>query len=436
MRKVSRAGPSIYRLYLILVIVLMCAPAFAAPAFAWTHGQFSATTDACAGCHVAHAAQMPKLLKQGPTQTHFCFLCHGDGGTSAPYDIKDGITVAGSTYRPSTAGGFVRQWVDDGDNILEAGELKPVTSRHNVQGFVYGDESGTVQDTTDTYHWIPGGSNQFSGSGFVCGSCHDPHAGGRTPDIINDPNFGSVIWGNKDNDGRPNPRLLRQIITVQDATYTNLALIFQVATVGTFTYSATGSAVYQVTNYWSGSTEWCGACHNKLKYSDADVKAGDGQVGQYFSMWRHPMDVHVAPVLNQAGTAIDMDRSLATGTPLETEKLSSFRAYKVACLTCHRAHSTTAAIAGWATSWPRDATDPATGKALGDTSALLRMDSRGVCYNCHRAGQYNCQNDSRFNAAQNTNCSFCHPHTGGGAHPMPGTCGMCHPDASGGDLYN
>jgi len=131
-----------------------------------------------AGCHVAHAAQAAKLLKVGPTQTHFCFLCHGDAATSAPYDVKDGYTQAtGSAVYASTAGGFVQQFVDgNNDGIIDAGELVAVTSRHNVWGFVYGGESGSVQDTTEVYYWIPGGTRMLSGSGFVCSSCHDPRA--------------------------------------------------------------------------------------------------------------------------------------------------------------------------------------------------------------------------------------------------------------------
>ena len=66
----------------ISVIILL---AFAAPAFAsWTHGQFSANTDARAGCHVAHAAQAPKPLKLGPTQTRFSYLCHGAAQYNLP----------------------------------------------------------------------------------------------------------------------------------------------------------------------------------------------------------------------------------------------------------------------------------------------------------------------------------------------------------------
>jgi predicted CXXCH cytochrome family protein len=252
---------------------------------------------------VAHAAQAPKLLKTGPTQAHFCFMCHGDGAISAPYDVKNGYTQAtGSAVYASTAGGFVRQFVDvDNDGVIDAGELRPVTSRHNVWGFIYGDESGAVQDTTNIYYWIPGGSSQFTGSGFVCSSCHDPHAGGRTPDAS------GYIAGDASN---ANPRLLRKSITVQDAAYTDLYVSFKVATVGTFTYSATTSAVYRVVEYKSGSTRWCGACHNKFRTSNNDLNPGAGHANYYFGMWRHPMDAHVLPPPGFDGT-------IATGTPLE-----------------------------------------------------------------------------------------------------------------------
>jgi predicted CXXCH cytochrome family protein len=372
--------------------------------FNWTHGQFSATTDACAGCHVAHAAQMPNLLKQGPTQTHFCFLCHGDGATSAPYDVKDGYTrtaVSGAVY-PSTAGGFVYQFVDtNGNYAVDAGELRPVTSRHNVWGFVYGDESGAVQDTPDKYYWIPGGSNGFTGDGFVCTSCHDPHDGGAVPD-------GGYITGSATN---PNPRLLRRSITVQDATYTSLYVKFW----GSWEEDENKGS-YHVTAYDSRISEWCGACHNKLQTDDAGNKAGEGEAIRYFGMWRHPIGSHV---LRGSVT----DESLATGTPVL--KGLNCGARQVGCLSCHRAHSSAVVMeeGSWAASWPREAADPATGKAQGETSALLRMDNRGTCYNCHGAGQRNCRNDPFYDSFD---CSSCHPHTGSGAHPIMGDCNGCH----------
>jgi predicted CXXCH cytochrome family protein len=370
-----------------LLVALLACLLLPSAAFAWTHGNFSANTDACAGCHVAHAAAAPNLLKAGPTQTHFCFLCHGNGATSAPYDVEDGYTTVGSGVYQSTAGGFVRQFVDaDSDYIIDNGELKAVTSRHNVWGFVYGDETGGVTDTTDKYYRIPGGSNQFgtnnySSGGFVCASCHDPHDGGTTP-------TSGYITGSATS---PNPRLLRRSITVQDATYTNLYVSFGVATVGTFTYGtpSVDSGVYRVTEYKSGSTNWCGACHNKFRETVVD-----GHASNLFGMYRHPTKAHI--ITNPKNT------SIISGTPPEGVGTPGFAKGFVACLSCHRAHSTVATIQGWATAWPRDAADPA-GGAQGTTSALLRMNNRGICWNCHDAALYNCWNDTSIGQ-----CSLCH----------------------------
>ncbi|MEW6771333.1 MAG: cytochrome c3 family protein [Bacillota bacterium] len=408
------------RLYLALAVTLVCVLAFAVPAFAWTHGQFTATTDACAGCHVAHAAQMPSLLKQGPTQTHFCFMCHGDGAISAPYDIKDGKTSDGTNTYPSTAGGFERWW--------DGSQYRTVTSRHNVWGLV--GESGSVIDETYKVFQIPGGSgtNQIGGDGFVCSSCHDPHDGGRIP------NAEGFIVGSPT---QANPRLLRRSITVIDSTYTDLYVSFKVATVGTFTYQGVSSGVYRVIayardypggdsgDYNAGSTRWCGACHNKFQVDDKDVpdtthaSAGPGHAVYYYGMHRHPVNVPHALLPSTA------DGSIETGTPLETPTaaktgcgtchpdiggtLTGHTVGNLGCLTCHRAHGTTATMTGWATSWPRDNEIGGTS----NTSALLRMNSRGICYNCHGAGQYNCWNDTRFDGVV------------GAADGVP-DCGDCH----------
>jgi predicted CXXCH cytochrome family protein len=392
------------KLYVMITAVLVFMLSFTTSAFAWTHGQFNATTDACAGCHVAHAAEAPKLLKTGPTQTEFCFLCHGDGGTSAPYDVKDGFTVAGGTYQASTAGGFVRQFAGMVGGLPT---FTSVTSRHNVWGLV--GETGYEIDQSVKVHQIPGGTgtDQIGGSGFVCGSCHDPHDGGATPSG----NY-SLITGSATS---PNPRLLRREIKVVDPALNDLYVCFGMETMGTYTNEGVVSGVYRVARYAEGSTRWCGACHNKFQTDDADTNPGEGHAVFLYDMWRHPMELHVI-------RPPDFNDTIATGTPLEADQPGAGNKIlpHVACLTCHRAHSTTAAMDGWAASWPRDLDL----SGPGATSALLRMDSRGVCYNCHGAAQYNCWADARID------CSLCHPYTGGGDghHSVrpSGKCNLCH----------
>jgi hypothetical protein len=304
---------------------------------------------------VAHAAQAPKLLKVGPTQTHFCFLCHGDGGTSAPYDVKTGKTVVGATVYASTAGGFVDQ------------QGTSLTSRHNVWGFSLTDPTPETGDPdqgagTTGPSFVPGSPNTFGGNGFVCASCHDPHDGGTVPDAS------GIVTGSATT---PNPRLLRRSITVGSATYSGLYVSFKFETVGTFTYGtpSVASGVYRVIEYLSGSTNWCGACHNKF-----NTREGSGSTADAWGMYRHAFEVPLAsPNVRNPNPPTNVTFS---GTPLETGS-------KIACLSCHRAHSSTVAVAGWASSWPRSEGGTST------TSALLRMDNRGVCYNCHGAAQYN-----------------------------------------------
>jgi len=362
------------KLLLILAAVLVCSLAFAAPALAWTHGQFSATTDACAGCHVAHAAQAPKLLKAGPTQTTFCFLCHGDGCVSAPYDVEDGYTkpTVGFAAYASTAGGFVNQFVDaDSDGVVDAGELTAIKSRHTVEGYLGDTTTAGAWNGSSTLTAIPGSPYEVTGTAFRCGSCHDPHDGGRVPDGTN------IIGGSASS---ANPRLLRRSITISGATYSDLYVGFKFwSTVGTFTYGSPSvdSGVYRVTEYVYGSTNYCGACHNIF-----DVGTDSGHTLTY-GMYRHAFDVELTT--DYVTSPNDPSDTTLNGTPLE--KGASGTLKRVACLTCHRAHSTTASAAGWASSWPRDSVYDSGGTS--STSALLRMDNRGVCFNCHGAAVYN-----------------------------------------------
>jgi hypothetical protein len=48
---------------LIIALGVAYVLSYAVPAFAWTHGQFSATTDACVGCQIVHATQDPSFLR-------------------------------------------------------------------------------------------------------------------------------------------------------------------------------------------------------------------------------------------------------------------------------------------------------------------------------------------------------------------------------------
>lgn len=334
----------------VVFVLLLAGSSFAATG--WVHGNYGATTDACAGCHVAHAATLPKLLKSGETQAHFCFLCHGTGGTGAPYDAQFGQIMMGTPIT-STAGGFEKTGGSDGDAI---------TSRHKVWGYASNAAVLNVEDTASRTD-IPGGTNTIT-TGLVCGSCHDPHAGGALTLAEAD-----VITGYQAMTGGINPRLLRKSLFGTGG----LDVLFTVNDLGNWQGDPTNDVmvVYEVKGYISGSNGWCGGCHDKF---NKDEGSGSDKTGD--TMYRHAMGVQ-ANLTELAGREYT-DLKVA-GTPTEGTTPGDGT---VACLTCHRAHATTVEAAGWASSWSTDG-----GTGLG--SALLRMDNRGVCWSCHDAASAN-----------------------------------------------
>jgi len=255
-----------------------------------------------------------------------------------------------------------------------------VTSRHTVWGYV-DDANGSAGEWKDDESlksglgYIPGGTRTLTGNGLMCSSCHNPH-------------------------GTTNPRLLKTSILGIDGL-----------TVG-FTMGDVGNNAKIVTAYVYGSSKWCGSCHDKFKTLNNDGTIGEGHANYYLGMWRHPLGGHILPPPG-------FNSSLATGTPPEQGR---YGIRLVACLTCHRAHSTTAIATGYALNWPRDPVAPGSGT----TSALLRMNNRGICYNCHGAGQYNSWKYILFdNSGRYTiSCSYCH------LARYDRTCLHCHGNAS------
>ena len=111
----------------------------------------SVTTDSCAGCHRAHTAKSPDLLKVPETQ--LCYSCHD--GTGATTNVLKGASTGGGALK---AGGFQQASINTQDptwsrpdpylgtvygggatsaSTLTIGVLtspQPVTSAHSVDG--------------------------------------------------------------------------------------------------------------------------------------------------------------------------------------------------------------------------------------------------------------------------------------------------------------
>ena len=94
-------------------------------------------------------------------------------------------------------------------------------------------------------------------------------------------------------------------------------------------------------------------------------------VGEDIIKYRHAMGIRVAA----GSTTLPLANTQPTDNPGEN---------LLVCLTCHFAHGTDKTTSP--TAWHRDdGSSPATGSG----SALLRMNNRDVCYNCHGAAVKN-----------------------------------------------
>lgn len=167
---------------LVLGLLFIAALATVASADNGPHGGFTATTDACAGCHRAHTAQYGSnsLLIADPEA--LCLSCHD--GTGAGTNVEHGVySQAGSDAYTGVAGSVV-EGVDNGS--LFGGGFAEAKMAHSWSGKATADATynGVSQATTSAHNvgttgtvWGSGVNGSGTGGGMVleCTSCHDPH---------------------------------------------------------------------------------------------------------------------------------------------------------------------------------------------------------------------------------------------------------------------
>jgi predicted CXXCH cytochrome family protein len=306
------------------------------------HDSFGTNANSCRNCHIFHAAPADELLKTGPSQTQFCYLCHGNGAASSPYDVQGGV-IAGMAE--SSAGGFDTV----GGHVYNA---VPVTSRHMVDGYVDNTSAFAAGSAALGFTGvIPGSNSKTVTADLVCSSCHNPHAGGASA---------------------PNPRLLRTVIMEVYDLY---------VTVDTQAVSdpdlLTGYQANRITGYRSGFNKWCSSCHDVLARATGSGHTADGS-----GLFRHATNVTAtvyAPYNTTTGQGIPLEGATTSGNSSTG---------LVTCMTCHRSHGSTVQMSVFANRFER--LDNAGGVADPVySSALLRMDNRSVCYSCHGAAAFN-----------------------------------------------
>ena len=329
------------RLLCIVFVVIFFLAVAPAQADNGPHGNYTATTDACAGCHRAHTAQGDDLLIAG-TSYDLCLTCHGASGNGADTDVADGVYLQrdnvaespdeGVVNRGLKGGGFINARMDVGWNGSAA--PAPVTSSH------LWDESVGVA-------WGSGaiGSGPGTGISLTCISCHNPHGG----------------------EGGNNSATYRILRIIPIDSGNEQTIVFD-EDPKHYTVDD-GSGKYFGQEYddllYNNISHWCARCHDRYL---ALSGSGHTDSGDPIYAYRHISvgtgcgchDMHGGPP--------------PTGNP-------NYRHDPLSCLTCHVAHGTSATMSGHAANvpWPDGSTSPS-GNAR---SALLRVNNRGVCQLCH-----------------------------------------------------
>ena len=310
-------------LALVFAAALVLAFAGSVSANGGPHGGYTATTDACAGCHRAHTAVGPNLLVQTSTYA-LCMSCHGSTGTGADTNVEDGFFL--STRSASTMG---TANTTDNAPLLAGGfafyKTVVVTSSHDATG-----ASGRAA-------WGNGVTNRgvavnITDVQFNCASCHDPH-------------------------GSPNYRIIKAAVNG------NAVAVAQVDE---------GAVKDYDTEQWgTGQSNLCGACHG------AYHKTGAGQGSTLDgTTYTHRVDMSYT-----YGANVNPETVGFGGLTLPLASTGTANA--VVCQTCHLPHGSSSVMAGFANGGPTG-TGTVPGNTTAADSALLRLDNRAVCEVCHQ----------------------------------------------------
>ena len=382
--------------------VLLLTPGIALANFA-IHGGYPMETDACAGCHRAHTAassitwtndadeqRSALLLGTADEVYEFCFTCHGSDAAGAATNVEDGF------YESDEYGTL-------GADLNGGGFGMAFTSTHTFNGGTWGAWGGgwTGKSPDDPASvLVTGYGEQIVMS---CSSCHDVHGSSNyriLRDVVNGVRVGGYDPVPTPQDPTPTPF----VISNEPGYPAGGWLLHEpgAAQVAGYTpnYTTPMYAKAPGEDPEKGISAWCRACHTQYMTTSGTVQQ-TSIVGDYFAgttdpdgayaandgfgfvtRHRHPVNTELQNFLNAARPVIE-PQALPTATA--PDDVSWDEAW-VDCLTCHVSHGTKATMSGYANVF--DSTNPEPDSGVGgvdpaNSSALLRLNDRGVCQDCH-----------------------------------------------------
>jgi hypothetical protein len=226
-----------------------------------------------------------------------------------------------------------------------------------------------------------------------CATCHDPH-GSANYRILKASVFGNPVGGYIPSGDPMDPDPDGWVASTEEGwpvggfrlhtSYPNYKPNYTEARYAKGYNMLAGNTV----NDQKGMTGWCSGCHTTYNEQETLYNAGDG----FGLAVRHKHPVNV-PLSNYAGPDANL-MVVDSGLPLAHDLAEGGAASPantdsdwIECLTCHRAHGTSAVMTGWAdelADLPNDEIPSFISKTgTSDPSALLRLDNRGTCEVCH-----------------------------------------------------
>jgi hypothetical protein len=340
-----------------VLFTLMAIALIAAPAAAFHDGGVAH----CNGCHTMHNSQdgglvdpdspggNPWLLKDA-TPSDVCLDCHATGlGAVFGDDFLAPPPLKG-------AGNFaflLEDNLNDGHN----GALHPITgdaAGHNLNA----PSKGVTADATLTT--APGGT--FPASLMGCTSCHDPHG---TEDF-------RMLYGA----GR----------LVQDTyTFTNAAPTAEGISIFFGSESATNHTAYQ-----GGMSAWCGNCHGDFHNNNTDLihPSGSplqGSIATTYGLYNGTVDLIGGDPATSCLAEVPFEDAANTTSSTAGPSASS----QVSCVTCHRAHGSSAPDAGrWDFSVTLLAEDGLESGSYAIPDPYANANQRSLCNKCHKKDEF------------------------------------------------
>lgn len=392
------------------------------------HGNYVADTDACAGCHRAHTSvstitwnngteERSALLVSSATQMYqFCYACHDATGQGADTNVQEGI-YEGTDYgvQGGTLNGGGAEFMPVYNASLGTTVSAPVTSEHEFRGSSWGAFGGGYYGGANPPATLPDGQISGAQAGesvdirMDCATCHDVHGSANYRILkaqVNGNNVGGYVGTGSDPDpdgwvssveqGWPEGgfRLHLPYDGIQPPTGVAYKPDYTTPRYAKGRNTSDGRDAFE-----TGMSGWCAGCHQTyllpeqtftktVNGVDVDYvasgnvyNAGDGSGLKL--RHRHPINVPLSKFNGAMDLVVDSGLPLAhdLGETAAAPESSDW----IECLTCHRAHGTVAQMEGFAAdgSLPVDVDGVPRNNFVGDPSALLRMDNRGVCEACH-----------------------------------------------------